>query len=179
MWEFNVIVTTAREGRYRQLQHELAPLGEFRPTGFFGVIVGKVDDLPAFLETLRSRREASVIAFQDIGRVIPLERVAVFRLETFLEVAREAIRPFLEQLSGRRFYVRLERRGHKGEILSPEAERTLDEFVKEELAQRGETAEIDFDHPDAIVAVETLGDRMGVGLLSRELLERYDFVRIS
>jgi tRNA(Ser,Leu) C12 N-acetylase TAN1 len=72
------------------------------------------------------------------------------------------------RLAGRRFYVRLERRGHKGEILSPEAERTLDAFIKEELMQRGETAEIDFNHPDAIVALETLGDRLGVGLLTRE-----------
>jgi tRNA(Ser,Leu) C12 N-acetylase TAN1 len=179
MWAFNVIVTTGRQGRYRQLLEELAPLGEFRPTEFFGVIVGKVEDLPTFLETLRDRRKMSLIAFQDIGRVIPLEQVAVFRLETFLEVAREAIRPFLGQLAGRRFYVRLERRGHKGQIISPEAERALDAFIKEELAKGGETAAVDFDHPEMIVAVETLGDRLGVGLLTGELLERYELVRIG
>lgn len=179
MWEFNVIVTIGSEGRYRHLLHELAPLGEFRRTEFLGVIAGRVEDTPAFLEALRSRREASVIAFQDLGRVIPLERVAVFQVDDFLEVARAAIRPCLDRLAGQRFYVRLERRGHKGEIVSPEAERALDAFVKEELASRGATAEVDFEHPDVVLAMETLGDRLGVGLLTQEMRDRYDFVRIG
>ncbi len=179
MWEFNVIVTIGSEGRYRHLLHELAPLGDFRRTEFLGVIAGRVEDTQEFLEALRSRREASVIAFQDLGRVIPLERVTVFQVDDFLEVAREAIRPCIAGIAGQHFYVRLERRGHKGEILSPEAEQALDTFIKEELAQRGETAEVDFDHPDAVLAMETLGDRLGVGLLTKEMRDRYDFVRID
>lgn len=179
MWEFNVIVTLASDGRYRHLLHELAPLGDFRRTEFLGVIAGRVEDTQAFLEALRSRREASVIAFQDLGRVIPLERVALFQVEEFLEVARTAIRLCIADIAGRRFYVRLERRGHKGEIVSPEAERALDAFIKEELAQQGATAEVDFDHPDVVLAMETLGDRLGVGLLTKEMQERYDFVRID
>jgi tRNA(Ser,Leu) C12 N-acetylase TAN1 len=75
--------------------------------------------------------------------------------------------------------VRLERRGHKGEIVSPEAERALDRFILESLEKRGTSAEVDFAAPDRIVVVETIGDRAGAGLLARETMARYDFVRVG
>jgi len=179
MWTFNVVVTKASDGRYRHLLDELAPLGEFRSTTFLGVILGQVTDRLAFLERLRTERAARLLAFQDLGRVVPVDRVFTFHLEEFLHKAQEALRPYLPELAGKHFYVRLERRGLKGQIVSPEAERSLDAFVKGELEQQGEVAEVDFEHPDAIVVVETIGDRCGVGLLTREMLERYDFVRVG
>lgn len=179
MWAFNLVVTTASGGRYRHLLHELSPWGEFRPTGFLGVILGKVDDPLAFLERVRAEREKRLIAFQDLGRAVPVERVFSFHVEEFPDKAKEAIRPYLEQMAGRRFYVRLERRGLKGQIVSPEAERALDGFIREELEKDGRSAEVGFEHPDAVIAVETVGDRCGVGLLTREMLDRYDFVRVA
>jgi tRNA(Ser,Leu) C12 N-acetylase TAN1 len=179
MWAFNLVVTTASAGRYHHLLRELAPLGEFRPTEFHGVILGRVDDPHAFLEAVRERRERQLIAFQDLGRAVPVDRTFTFHLEEFLDQAREAIRPWLDELAGQRFYVRLERRGLKGRIVSPEAERALDGFVLEELGKAGKTAEVGFEHPDAVVVIETIGDRAGVGLLTREMLERYDFVRVG
>jgi len=179
MWTFNVVVTKASEGRYRHLLEELSPLGEFRTTGFLGVILGQVDDQHAFLERLRAERATRLIAFQDLGRVVPIDRTFTFHLEEFLDKAREALRPYLPGLVGKRFYVRLERRGLKGRIISPEAERSLDVFIQEELGRQGGAAEVDFEHPDAVVVVETIGDRCGVGLLTREALERYDFVRVG
>ncbi len=179
MWAFNLVVTTAAGGHYRHLLRDLAPFGEFRRTDFLGVILGQVADVPAFLEQVRAERERRLIAFPDLGRVVPVERIFPFHLEEFIPKAQEAIRPWLPQLAGRRFYVRLERRGLKGQIVSPEAERALDGFIREELAREGQDAEVDFEHPDAVIAVETVGDRCGVGLLTRELLDRYDSVRVG
>jgi len=179
VWEFNLVVTLASEGRFRHLMEELEPHGEFRRTEFLGVILGRVEDLRAFLETVRRKRGEQLIAFQDLGRVIPLDGIFTFHAENFIERAREAIRPYLEILADRHFYVRLERRGFKGRIVSPEAERALDAFIEEELAREGKSAQIDFEQPDAVVAVETVGDRCGVGLLTRETMERYDFVRVG
>jgi tRNA(Ser,Leu) C12 N-acetylase TAN1 len=179
MWAFNLVVTTASGGRYRHLLHELSPLGEFRRTDFLGVILGQVAQVPVFLEQVRAERERRLIAFADLGRAVPVECVFPFHVEEFLDKAQAAIRPYLERLAGRRFYVRLERRGLKGQIVSPEAERALDGFVKAELEQAGKGAEVDFASPDAVIVVETVGDRCGVGLLTRELLERYDFVRVD
>lgn len=179
MWEFNLVATMASEGRFRHLMEELDLYGDFRRTEFLGVILGQVENVQTFLEEVREKRSRQLIAFQDLGRVIPLDQVFTFHADDFVERVCEAIRPYIETLADRRFYVRLERRGFKGRIVSPEAERAIDTFIEEELAGKGKSARIDFEHPDAVVVVETIGDRCGVGLLTRELMERYDFVRVG
>ena len=40
-------------------------------------------------------------------------------------------------------------------------------------------AGVDFRDPDVVFAVERIGDRGGIGLLTRELRERFPFVRID
>ncbi len=179
MWDFNIVVTMAREGRFRNFYGELARYGEFRRTEFYGLLLGRLAEPEVFLETVRREREARVIAFQDLGRAIPLRTVFTFCPRNFLERARKALLPFAKELAGRRLYVRLERRGFKGEILSPEAERALDRALLEELEGRGNPGGIDFQDPDAVVVLETIGDRCGVGLLTRETRDRYDFVRVG
>lgn len=179
MWEFNLVATMASDARFRRLVADLKRLGDFRRTEFLGVLVGRVEDRIAFLETLRAEREKRLTAFQDLGRIIPIDRVFVFTPENFVGLLRQSVVPYLDQLAGRRFYVRLERRGHKGEIVSPEAERAVDAFIEENLLLRRAPATIDFENPEAVVAVETIGDRAGIGLLTRETMDRYDFVRIG
>jgi len=179
MWQFNIVATMDREGRFDHWLKELCLYGEFHKTEFFGVVLGRVADPAEFLETVRQKREKQLVAFQDLGRVVPVDRVFVFHPENFLDRAREAVRPYLPRLAGRRYYVRLERRGLKGVIVSPEAERELDIFVEEELAGEGKTAQVDFEDPEAVVVIETIGERCGVGLLTRELMARYPFVRVG
>jgi tRNA(Ser,Leu) C12 N-acetylase TAN1 len=179
MWEFNIVATMANEGRFRHLMQELDPYGEFRKTEFLGVVLGRVEDKDAFLEAVREKTARQLIAFQDLGRVVPVDQVFIFRVEDFLDKMRESIRPYIERLANKCFYVRLERRGHKGQIISPEAERAMDAFIREELSKEGKSAQIDFENPDAVIVVETIGDRCGVGLLTRELMDRYEFVRVG
>ncbi|MBE0597052.1 MAG: hypothetical protein IH614_07275, partial [Desulfuromonadales bacterium] len=174
-----LVVTQASNGRYRRLLAELQPLGDFRPTKFLGVILGQVENRQEFLEAVRAGRQEASPGFQDLGRVVPVDRVFTFRVDDFLGRVQQAVLPYLDQLAGHRFYVRLERRGHKGEIVSPEAERAIDRFIEENLELSRNPGQIDFTDPDAVVAIETIGDRAGVGLLTRELLTRYDFVRIA
>jgi tRNA(Ser,Leu) C12 N-acetylase TAN1 len=179
MWEFNLVVTMDREGRFGPMLKELALYGEFRRTEFFGVVLGRVQKPETFLETVLEKRGKQRTAFQDVGRVIPLDKVFTFRPEDFVELVGAAIVPYLPRLAGKRHYVRLERRGFKGVIVSPEAEQALDHLIAEELSRQGATASVDFENPEAVVAVETIGDRCGVGLLTRELLDRYPFVRVA
>lgn len=178
MWNFNMVATQAAGGIYRRLLEDLRRFGDFRRTEFLGVVLGLVDNREGFLEEVRKRREEGS-AFGDLGRLIPVDRTFVFDPENFLERAGEAVSTWLDDLAGSRFYVRLERRGHKGEILSPEVERALDAFILESLEARGASARIDFDDPDRVVVIETIGDRAGVGLLTREAMARYDFVRVG
>jgi tRNA(Ser,Leu) C12 N-acetylase TAN1 len=43
----------------------------------------------------------------------------------------------------------------------------------------GTPARVTFEDPDFIVAVETVGQRAGMSLWSREELQRYPFVRLD
>lgn len=179
MWEFNVLVTMAQDGRYRQMLEELATHGEFHKTEFHGVALGRVASILQFLETIRRQREEQVIAFQDISRVVPLDKVFTFDLDDFLAKACQAIRPYLPQMSEHRFHVRLERRGLKGEIVSPDIEQALDNFILDELADLGHSGHVDFEKPDAVLAIETVGTRCGIGFITRELSDRYPFVHVD
>ena len=178
MWDFNVIVTLAGStGRYFQLIRELNRFGEFHKTEFLGVIVGRVAETAAFFQAVDEERRQGGLA--ELGRVVPLDGVFLLRPETFTEQLQQAVLPYLEALSGKSFYVRLERRGHKRRIISPEVERGLDAWILAALERAGKSARIDFEHPDAVLVVETVGDRCGIGLLAREQLERFDFVRVG
>ncbi len=178
MWQFNLVVTLAADGRFRPLWEELALYGDFRKTGFLGVILGHVAEPLEFLEFVREKRDQQLVAFQDLGRIVPLANCFIFTPETFEAQLREVLAPYAERVNGQRFYVRLERRGLKGRIISPEAERNLDTFLLEKLVKIGGAAEVAFDDPDTVLAVETIGTRCGIGLLTKELLQRYDFVRV-
>jgi len=179
MWEFNVLVTMASGGRYRRMLDELAPYGEFHKTEFHGVVLGRVADMDAFLETVRRQRASRVIAFENVGRIVPLEVIFSFDLDAFLPRACQAIRSYLAQLAEKRFHVRLERRGMKGRIVSPDIEQALDAFILDELADLGHGAHVDFEDPDAVLAIETIGTRCGIGFISRELSQRYPFVHVD
>ena len=179
MWKFNLVVTMAADARFRRLLEDLSRHGDFHKTEFFGVILGAVADPAEFLALVEDKRSHQPPVFQDVGRVIPLVTCLVFTLETFEEQLRAALAPYVARLINQRFYVRLERRGLKGAIISPEIERSLDAFVLERVARAGGAAEVDFDDPDTVLAVETFGNRCGIGLLTREMRDRYPFTRVS
>lgn len=179
MWNFNLVVTLAANGHFQSLLRELSHCGEFHRTNFLGVLLGYAADPAAFLETVRNTREQRPGVFPDLGRVVPLERCFTFTAETFLDRLRDALGHYAGHLGGQSFYVRLERRGLKGRIVSPEVERSLDACLLKLAAETGNPARIDFDDPDTVLAVETIGDRCGIGVLTRELRARYPFVRVG
>lgn len=129
MKPFNLVATLADGGSYPALLRELASFGEIHKTEFFGVVLGLVAEPLAVCEAIRAAREASPQAFADLGRLIPVSEVFHFGAASLVEEATQVIRSHLAQLAGRSFYVRLERRGFKGKIVSPETERQLDAFV--------------------------------------------------
>jgi tRNA(Ser,Leu) C12 N-acetylase TAN1 len=178
MKEWNVVITSQMGNEHRLLR-ELEGLGEFHPSGFREVIVGKVPDVEDFLEILKRDWEKKPFIPQILSTVVPIRVLFPFTLENLVARLQEKIPELFEEIADAVFYVRMKRRGHKGELSSQEVEQSLDRFILEELAARGGRGRIDFDAPEVIVVVETIHNQCGLGLVTREMKERYPFIKVK
>lgn len=86
-----------------------------------------------------------------------------FQVEHLPAQLERAVLASADRIDGGSFYVRIERRGHAGDIHSQPLEQGLDRTVLTHLREQGAAPLIDFKDPDAIVAVELIGDECGVG----------------
>ncbi|NIR30481.1 MAG: hypothetical protein GWN84_14465 [Gammaproteobacteria bacterium] len=179
MGDWNVVASVHERGFVRacELLGELAPVSR---TEFYNVLVMKVEDVHAFLEALRRLIDKTPDAHAFLARVVTVTRTFTFQTpEEFETKASDAAAPYVAELAGKRFHVRMRRRGFKGKLSSQHEERFLDEFLLRRLEENGTPGHIDFEDPDAVIAVETLGQRAGLSLWTREDLERYRFVRVD
>jgi tRNA(Ser,Leu) C12 N-acetylase TAN1 len=177
MHDWNVVISVREDGytRARQLLQRYGPVYH---TDYYNVLVMKVDDIPRLLEELRARvgEDPSILA--AVARVLPAVRCFDFRSHDDFEArAREAALAWVPELAHKSFHVRLHRRGLKEQLPRPEEERSLDQALLEALERAGTPGRISFEDPDAILAVETVGHRAGLGLWTREDLGRYPFLR--
>lgn len=174
------MVVTVREHGYRRMRDWLAQFGQVGRTGFRNVLTLKVDDVRGFVEALAAALEAKPELREQLGHVMPATATFVFQTpEEFEARAKEALERSVPALAGKRFHVRMRRRGFKGRLSSPEEERFLDRFLLERAERAGRSGTIAFDDPDAILAVETVGPRAGLSLWRREDLQRYPFLQLD
>lgn len=180
MRDWNVVVTAHDKGYIltRELLAEL-DLGPFASTDFYNVIVMKVDDLHRFLEKVAQIREQSPSLFQfGVARLVPAQHAFNFQTpEEFESKAQEFVLMCVSALADKTFHVRLHRRGFKGRLSTPEEERFLDDTLLEALKRAGTPGSLAFDDPDAIIQIETVGNRAGISIWSREDLRRFPFLR--
>jgi len=178
MKEWNVVLTS-HANQERRLLSELAGLGEFQSTGFREVIVGQVPNPSEFLEILLKRWQEQLFLPEMLSTVVPVRVVFPFTLGNLLGLLEDQVKPLALEIGEEPFYVRLKRRGHKGEIASQEVEQVLDRFLKEELDSLGFTPSIDFQNPGVIVVVEIIHNQCGVGLITWDLKARYPFIKVK
>ncbi len=178
MVPWNVVVTV-NAGRYRQAQALLRAFGQVHKTEYYNVLALSVDDVTAFLDDLARELAADPAAAQSIARVVPVTATFVFQTpEEFEQRATAAVEPWLAQLAGHGFHVRMHRRGFKGRLSSQHEERFLDHFIVEHTG-KGHPARVDFDDPDYIVAVETLGQEAGLSLWDRAARARWPLLGLD
>jgi tRNA(Ser,Leu) C12 N-acetylase TAN1 len=175
--DWNLLVTS-RVGGQRRLRRVLKGVVELRPTGFRNVLVGRVQDVERVLTAVAELLERSPQLDQCLGKILPIERTCAVDPARFEQILAAEASAFADRLAGRSFHVRLERRGHKGEIDTHVAEQELGKHLVELLAARGEAGRITFDDPDVVLAVELVGNVLGLGLIPRAMHLRWPFVRI-
>jgi tRNA(Ser,Leu) C12 N-acetylase TAN1 len=177
--DWNVVAST-EEGAYKQARRVLKRLGKVGDTPYHNVLVLLVTDLREALEALRSLSETDPQVRAWVRHFVPVSEAFWFMSpEQFETRAKEAVRAFLPQLAGKSFHVRMHRRGFKGRLEQHEEERVLGTTILEALAQTGATARVVFEDPDAVVIIETVGQRAGLAVWTREELARYPFLHVK
>jgi tRNA(Ser,Leu) C12 N-acetylase TAN1 len=178
MGEWNVVITV-REQKFQTAWEHLKAFGKVQKTNYYNVVTLKVPDLAAFQDRLAQLCADKPEVLNILSRVVPAQVVFTFQTAgEFDEKAREAVQRWLPELAGKSFYVRLYRRGFRGRIHSPEEERSIDDALLSALEARGTPGRIDFEDPDLVIDVETVGNRAGLALWTRDELERYPFLRV-
>ncbi len=179
MRDWNV-VATAQANHYNQAREVLEGFGRVWRTEYFNVLTLKVEDIPSFMTSLNTLIMDDATLMDALARIIPVSTAFDFQTpEEFESQAKEAVSAWLPQLAGKRFHVRMHRRGFKKRLSSQAEERFLDDYILERLAARGEGASIGFEDPDIIIALETVSQRAGLSLWSREQLQRYSFLKLD
>ncbi len=178
MEKWNVLAT-AQKRQERHVLRLLNRYGEFKGSGYRDVILGYVADMPAFLETLESIRRENPGRLRSLGQIVPLERNFQFDVADFVDKAKEAVSPYIDQLGDSRFFVRVVRRGHKGEISGMDTEKELDGCILKSLENKGKRATINIEEFEKMIILETVENRAGVGLITKEMKEKYPLVKVK
>jgi tRNA(Ser,Leu) C12 N-acetylase TAN1 len=179
MLDWNVVITV-RNDNFTRARQVLERFGAVKRTDFYNVLVMKVDDASAFPAQLADHVARKPDILQTIGRVMPASELFEFQnAETFETKAREAALRWAPRLAGRSFHVRMHRRGFKEALPSQQEERMLDHVLLDALERAGRPGRIEFEDPDLILEVETVGQRAGMSLWTREQLERYPFLNLD
>lgn len=179
IYDWNVVITVREPGFIRACEL-LERFGPISRTEFFNVLVMKVDDIHRIMETLREQISESPEILSYLARVVPVTHTFNFQTpEEFETKTKEIVLLWIPELAGKGFHVRMHRRGFKGRLSSPEEERFLDRVLLESLEKTKTPGRITFENPDAIVAVETLGQRAGLSLWTSKDLEKYPFLRLE
>jgi tRNA(Ser,Leu) C12 N-acetylase TAN1 len=177
--DWNVVVTVYEEG-FKPAKRILGEAGAISPTNYHDVLVMKVEDPRAFLNwfTERVSQEPGLLNF--ISRVVPAAQVFDFHdVEEFERKVREAISDITPKLAGKSFHVRMHRRGFRRQLSARDEEQSLGAVLFETLEAAGTPANVKFDDPDAIVVIETVGERAGVSVFTREDMQRCPFLRFD
>jgi tRNA(Ser,Leu) C12 N-acetylase TAN1 len=175
---WNVLVT-AQEGAARDLKRIVNHYGSFRWSHYRNVLLGHVADPQEFFRTFAADLERKPFVNHWLGKVVPIATTFPVRAETFLQDVEAHLVPLLDQLKGKSFHIRVERRGHKGQLHTHELEQRLGEYVWQVLERQQAQPTVSFKNPDIVVAVEIAGATAGIGLVPHRLQEDFPFVKVD
>jgi len=176
MFDWNAVVSVRANG-YKTARRYLKTLGRVERTDYYNVLALKVDDCALFLEAVKRDTGLQPELRNALARVVPVSQSFLFQNPAEFEArAREVVPVFAPELAKRTFHVRMHRRGFRGQLASQEIERLLARQLIERLEAAGTPAQVEFDDPDAVLVIETLGQWAGLALVTREQRARYPFL---
>ena len=125
--EWNILATSFMR-KERALLKLMRNFGEFKGSGYRDVLLGKVEDVHVFLEQMETLRREQPRKVSSLSQIVPIEKTFEFILSDFRDRLKIAILPYAGNLENSKFYVRIKRRGHKGELSSQELGKEMAAF---------------------------------------------------
>ena len=175
--DWNVVVSIYQDGYHRALR-ALAQLGQVQPSPYYNVLVMRVDNLLKLLSTVEQVTEKDPALYDAIARIAPAMREFEFHsAEEFKELTKAVVLGWTPQLIGRSFHVRLHLRGARHGLHATDMERFLDDEVVAATAETGAPAKISFAAPDAVIVIDTVDDRGGASIWTRQELAEHRLLR--
>lgn len=177
MRDWNIIVTIYQEG-FRRALRALQDIGPAESGPYHNVLVMKVDDPMAVLEAVERLTEERPALYDAIARVAPAMRAFDFSSAAgFKDNAKSIVLQWLPSLAGKSFHARLHRRGPQLELHTSDVERFLDDLIIDATAKTGLPGRISFTDPDAVMVIDTVDDRAGLAIWTREDIARHRLLR--
>ena len=180
MKDWNVVVTVNDRFARFHARRGLKQFGNVETTEFHNVLVMQVADVDALMTALGEMMGRDMSLLNDISRLMPAQ--AAFDFETGEEFEKKAgavILGWADRMAGKTFHIRLHRRGLGDQLSSLSEEKLLDTALLDRLVEMGHPGRIAFDDPDFVIDIETVANRAGLSLWTREDLSRYPFLRVD
>ncbi len=171
---WNVLVIAGRNTE-AELLKELEEDGEFERSGFKDVLVGRVVDIAEFLEDAENKR------YPHLNRVIPIDDAFFVSPENVIEILKRRIERYIDEIEpGDTFGFRVERRGMKEDISSQAVEREVGGYFYDLVEKiNGRKPKVNLKNPDKLIAIEIVGNRCGIGFITKEMREKYSVIRVK
>jgi tRNA(Ser,Leu) C12 N-acetylase TAN1 len=175
--DWNVVISIYQDG-FRRALRALREFGPVERSPYHNVLVMRAEDPMALLEAVERRTEESPALYDAISRVAPgLCGFEFQSAQEFAEKARSFMVEWSPRLAERSFHVRFHRRGASHDLRTSDVERLLDDAILAATSEAGVPAKISFTDPDAVIAIDTVDDRAGLALWTREDLARHRLLR--
>ena len=114
-----------------------------------------------------------------LGKALPITTTFPVRPETFVQDVESRLTALVNELGGKSFHVRVERRGHKGELHTHELEQRFGAYLWQQLEAHHARPAVSFGDPDVVIAIEIAGPTAGIAVISRQLRHAFPFVKID
>jgi tRNA(Ser,Leu) C12 N-acetylase TAN1 len=175
--DWNVVISVYQDG-FRRALRALKEFGPVERSPYHNVLVMRLEDPTALLAAIERKTEEDTALYDAISRVAPAMRTVEFHsAEEFSEKIKPILLAWLPRLTGSSFHVRLHRRGDRHDLRTPDAERLFDDLLLDATAAAGAPCKISFTDPDAVIAIDTVDDRAGIGLWTRDDLAHHRLLR--
>jgi tRNA(Ser,Leu) C12 N-acetylase TAN1 len=175
--DWNAVISIYQDG-FRRALRALQEFGAVERSPYHNVLLMKADDPVALLDAIEQKTEKSTALYDAVSRVAPAMRSVEFHsLEELSKNLKPILLEWLPHLSGSSVHVRLHRRGDTHNLPTADAERLFDDFLLDATAAAGPPCRISFTDPDAVIAIDTVDDRAGIALWTREDLARHRLLR--